>query len=196
MTQRPVRRLDRSALLGLAHPLRVRLYDELMSRGSATASELGRRLGESSGSTSYHLRQLERHGFVETDPDRGTGRERWWRASPESIQTRGRDFQDDPTSAEAHRLVSAEWLRTRRARQDTWLATRRQWPQGWQSAVGDSISHLWLDLEETEQLQAQLIGLMTEWAERADGRDGDPRYRPVEVQLALFPTGPPPGEQP
>lgn len=122
-----MRRLDRGALLGLAHPLRVQLYDALSSQGPATASDLTRRLGESSGSTSYHLRQLERHGFVETDPDRGNRRERWWRATREFIQTRSRDYADDPATAQAHRLLSDEWVRTRRARQDHWRATRREW---------------------------------------------------------------------
>ena len=58
------------ALKGLAHPLRLRLLAELNARGSATASQLGDALGESSGSTSYHLRQLHKHGFVEEDADR------------------------------------------------------------------------------------------------------------------------------
>src|SRR6478609_4808175 len=66
------------ALKGLAHPLRLKLLAELNARGSATASQLGTALGESSGSTSYHLRQLHRHGFVEEDVEQGTGRERVW----------------------------------------------------------------------------------------------------------------------
>ena len=39
-----------------------------------------RRLGESSGSTSYHLRRLAAFGFVEEVPGQSPGRERWWRA--------------------------------------------------------------------------------------------------------------------
>src|SRR3546814_4941433 len=35
------------------------------------------RVGESSGSTSYHLRQLAAYGMVVDAADRGTGRERW-----------------------------------------------------------------------------------------------------------------------
>lgn len=188
----PVRRLDRGALLGLAHPLRVQLYDSLVSQGSATASELGRRLGESSGATSYHLRQLERHGFVETDPGRGSGRERWWRAVHESIQTRESDYQDDPAEAEAHRLLSTEWLRTRRVRQDSWLASHRDWPAEWRAASGESVSHLWLEVAEAQELHDELLAVMMAWVERTRDRDGDPTYRPVEVQLAMFPTGPPP----
>lgn len=187
-----VRRLDRSALMGLAHPLRVQLFDALSSRGPATASDLARRLGESSGSTSYHLRQLERHGFVETDPDRGNGRERWWRATKDFIQTRSRDYADDPASAEAHRLLSDEWVRTRRARQDHWRATRREWPEEWQAAAGESISHLWLTAEEADELSQQVIATIAAWVDRTEGREGDAAYVPVEVQLSAFPGGDPP----
>src|SRR5258708_3393681 len=72
--------LDPRSLRGLAHPLRMRLMMSLRDHGPATASQLGDRLGESSGATSYHLRQLASYGFVEDDPGRGTARERWWKA--------------------------------------------------------------------------------------------------------------------
>jgi DNA-binding transcriptional ArsR family regulator len=39
---------------------------------------LAQRVGESSGATSYHLRQLARHGFIEEEQRDGR-RERWWR---------------------------------------------------------------------------------------------------------------------
>jgi DNA-binding transcriptional ArsR family regulator len=69
--------LDVTAVRALAHPLRLRMLDLLRFDGPATATMLARRLGESSGSTSYHLRQLARHGFIEEAAKRG-GRERWW----------------------------------------------------------------------------------------------------------------------
>src|SRR3954471_4188633 len=71
---------DVRALRALAHPLRNRLLGYLRLHGPATASQLGRVVGESSGSTSYHLRQLAEYGFVEEVEGRGTARERWWRA--------------------------------------------------------------------------------------------------------------------
>src|SRR5207248_116787 len=68
----------RAELRGLAHPLRLRILD-LLGDEPATSSILARRLGESSGATSYHLRVLERAGWIEEDSERGSGRERWWR---------------------------------------------------------------------------------------------------------------------
>ena len=67
-------------LKALAHPVRVTALAELRRSGPSTASELARTLGESSGSLSYHLRQLERYGFVTDDVARDA-RERRWRAT-------------------------------------------------------------------------------------------------------------------
>jgi DNA-binding transcriptional ArsR family regulator len=68
-------------LRGLVHPVRLRLLWLLEADGPATASQLGRRIGQSSGVTSYHLRTLADLGFVEEDADRGNGRDRWWRVT-------------------------------------------------------------------------------------------------------------------
>src|SRR5436190_5794863 len=80
----PVRPMDAAQLRALAHPLRLQLLEVLHSEGPATASQLGRRLGESSGATSYHLRALHKAGMVE-EAERRNGRERWWKRVPEQI---------------------------------------------------------------------------------------------------------------
>ena len=83
-----------SAMLGAAalraasaHPLRVRILDELSAYGPLTATGLATRVNESSGVTSYHLRQLEKHGLVREVTGRGTARERWWERRPGAIET-------------------------------------------------------------------------------------------------------------
>ena len=68
-------------LRAIAHPLRMKMLGALRADGPATASDLGRRFGESSGSTSYHLRQLERFGFVVEDDEQPSRRERRWKAA-------------------------------------------------------------------------------------------------------------------
>src|SRR4051812_29697142 len=97
---------DVRALRALAHPLRNRLLGLLRLHGPATASRLGRAVGESSGSTSYHLRQLAAYGFVEEVEGQGTARERWWRArhrmttwQPSDLVTQegGREVRDEMT---------------------------------------------------------------------------------------------------
>jgi DNA-binding transcriptional ArsR family regulator len=68
----------RGAMWALAHPIRYRIW-ELLREGPATASQLARRLGESRGLLSYHLRFLARAGAIFEDEELGTRRERWWR---------------------------------------------------------------------------------------------------------------------
>ncbi|MER6545826.1 helix-turn-helix domain-containing protein [Streptomyces sp. NPDC001250] len=86
----PVELSDLATLKALTHPRRQRMLQHLTLHGPATSARLARALGLNTGSTSYHLRELARHGFVEetakrqdsTAADGATGRERWWRAIP------------------------------------------------------------------------------------------------------------------
>ena len=55
---------DPADLKAVAHPLRVRMLALLRRHGPATATELAQRLDTETGSTSYHLRILAKHGFV------------------------------------------------------------------------------------------------------------------------------------
>lgn len=71
---------DPTALKALAHPVRLRILGLLRLEGAATASGLAARLALNSGATSYHLRQLAQHGFIEEDEGQGNRRDRWWRA--------------------------------------------------------------------------------------------------------------------
>ena len=49
----PFTPMGAAQLRALAHPLRLQLLQVLSAEGPATASQLGRRLGGSSGATSY-----------------------------------------------------------------------------------------------------------------------------------------------
>jgi DNA-binding transcriptional ArsR family regulator len=75
------------ALKALTHPVRLRMLGLLRIEGPSTATQLAQRLGLNSGATSYHLRQLAQHGFIEEDAERGNARERWWRAAHRSTET-------------------------------------------------------------------------------------------------------------
>mgnify|MGYP000872915382 CR=1 FL=1 len=83
------------ALKALTHPLRLRMLGMLRIDGPATATMLATKLGINTGATSYHLRQLERHGFVVEDTERGNARDRWWRAAHQSTMT----DRTEPTDA-------------------------------------------------------------------------------------------------
>ena len=76
-----------TALKALTHPLRLRMLGILRIEGPATATTLATRLGLNTGATSYHLRQLEKHGFVVEDTERGNARDRWWKAAHQATMT-------------------------------------------------------------------------------------------------------------
>src|ERR1700683_4857459 len=80
-TGRSVSRLtDPRALRAYAHPVRLKLVSLLRTEGPLTATRAAELLGESSGTCSFHLRQLAKYGLVE-EAGGGTGREKPWRAT-------------------------------------------------------------------------------------------------------------------
>lgn len=90
---------DTTALKALAHPVRVRMLGLLRIEGPATATSLAARLKLNSGATSYHLRQLAEHGFIEEAEGLGNRRERWWRAAHESTSVDIRGSEGEAAEA-------------------------------------------------------------------------------------------------
>jgi len=135
-------------LKALAHPLRMAMYDYLSEHGSATASQLGRHLGESSGQTSYHLRQLEKHGFVEDDPAHARGRDRWWRTVGYSLE--GRDLLRDPRTADAAQALLHGVVAERAKVLERWLSAGDT-PE-WEAAALNDSSTVDLTLEEFQEV--------------------------------------------
>ncbi|MDF9813335.1 helix-turn-helix domain-containing protein [Streptomyces sp. SPB162] len=84
--QRQIKEIgDLGALKALAHPRRQQILEHLALHGPATSATLARALELNTGATSYHLRELGRHGFVEAAEGTGKGRERWWQAAPADL---------------------------------------------------------------------------------------------------------------
>ncbi|RPF28657.1 winged helix-turn-helix domain-containing protein [Georgenia muralis] len=180
--------LDVAALKALAHPLRTRLWDALMS-GPATASQLGQLLGESSGATSYHLRQLARHGFIEEVPDRGTARERFWRATERETRIT-RDAVSTPSGRAALAIFGDEWLKLRFESAARYQQMRRQdlVPGPWAGAAVEMATTFVATADELAELVADLQAVIEAWHDRVEGRDGtEPGTSPVELQLRAFP---------
>ncbi|MFJ7158048.1 helix-turn-helix domain-containing protein [Streptomyces sp. NPDC101118] len=154
---RTVHELDARTLRGLAHPLRMRLLKALRSNGPATASQLAEQLGESSGATSYHLRQLAAYGFVEDAPEHGKGRERWWKSAhygtrlPESVA-----IDPNPEVRGAVDLFRHEVATIHAQEASTWIANSHDWPQEWQLASDLSDFTLRLTAAETAELVRKL----------------------------------------
>jgi hypothetical protein len=81
-------------------------------------------VGESSGSTSYHLRQLAAYGFVEELPDHGNRCERWWRARPRMTNWQAADVVAQEGGAQVKDEMTRLQLAGHARVLDAWLAQR------------------------------------------------------------------------
>lgn len=179
--------LDARSLRGLAHPLRMQLLDALRFGGPATASQLAEKLGESSGATSYHLRQLGAHGFVEDDPERGKGRERWWKAAVQGLRFDDALLRDpNPDVRGAADLYLHEVATTQTRELSTWLGTRGEWSEAWNRSADMSSMTLRLTPELADELAGKLHDLIDSYRDRPDVADA-PDASTMRVQTRTFP---------
>lgn len=189
------RALDSAALKALAHPLRVDMVDQLIMYGPATASQLAERLDQSSGATSYHLRQLARHGLVREVEGKGTARERWWEVVPGGIAITLTE-DTDPASIEAGKLIGRQWSDQRHRQLDAFF--RRgdvELPMEWTDSALVIASKLDLTSAELAEVSRMLSAAVEE--ARAKFADLGPREgtRPVQLQGIAIPLLDVPGER-
>lgn len=185
---KPGHRLDAQSLRVLAHPLRLRILDILRLDGPSNSTRLAEQVGESTGTVSWHLRQLAQHGLIEEDPGPGSKRERWWRAPTRSGVFDTGDLAEDPASREAvadHLEEILRWSFHRAARH-----LRSDLPGEWRDAGNLSA---WTGLRLTAAQLAALTDELTQVVERylpAPGDEAPHGSRPVVAQFQVFPTTP------
>jgi hypothetical protein len=174
---RTVTRLEGAkALRAYAHPVRMKLILALRTRGPLTATQAGRLLGESSGTCSFHLRQLARYGLVE-EAGGGTGREKPWRATTTS--TAWDDVPKDPESAAAAGLLAevlGEWYF---AQLMQYLEARPGESEEWQRAAFIGDRFLWLTVDELAELGPEVLAVANKYFERSVR----PELRPPGARL-------------
>lgn len=178
--------LDAAALKALAHPLRVRIHQILALRGRVSVTSLAKELDESTGATSYHLRQLAKHGLVEQcdPPEDGGRRQRWWRMAAEELHVAGFDFLRNNDTREAVGFLLREYNADRNRKLANWYTTATDWPIEWQKASSDMDGRLDLNAKQTRALADEMAALIDKYHELRPGRGA----RKVDVQYAIFPT--------
>ena len=154
---------DVRALRALAHPLRNRLLGLLRLHGPATASQLGRTVGESSGSTSYHLRQLEAYGFVEEVEGQGTARERWWRARHRMTSWQAADVLAQDGGAEVQNEITRLQLDGHARVLDAWHVQKDGLDPAWNEAASLSDYGLRLRPDQARALADELEAVASRW---------------------------------
>jgi DNA-binding transcriptional ArsR family regulator len=162
---RTVTRLtDPRALRAYAHPVRMKLVWLLRTEGPLTATRAAELLGESSGTTSFHLRQLAKYGLVE-EAGGGAGRERPWRATTTSTSWDA-TAADTPELAAATGLLNTLIAEQYFERLVRWLEASPDEPPEWQEAalLGDRI--LYVTADELAELGRRVQELVDVYFER------------------------------
>lgn len=184
----PERTVDLESLKALAHPLRVKIIDVLSTYGSFTASGLAERLGESSGATSYHLRQLAKHGFVREVAGKGVGRERWWERVPGGLTLGSKELATSSAGREASRLVLREWASNReRALQEFMDSGFDVLSQPWVDASVVSQTNVQVTAEQLSEFTQEFMATVRKFADKYRGQSV-PGSRPVQIQFHAFPV--------
>jgi DNA-binding transcriptional ArsR family regulator len=184
---RDLRTLDIESLKGLAHPLRAQLLESLSAVGPATASQLGERLGESSGSTSYHLRILEKHGFVREDATRGSARERYWERTPTGINLNVTDFAPNSAERAAAETVEREWDRSRSALLEEF--NRRgatELSKEWYDATASNTINMQLTPAQLAEFVREVEVVFERWV--STHKQATPGSRPIQSHFNAFPV--------
>jgi DNA-binding transcriptional ArsR family regulator len=189
---RPGSSAERTAFYqALTNPVRRKILSYLGYYGQANSASVARALGESTGTTSYHLRKLAEQRLVEEIPERSAGRERWWRPLPIQHQAAAPGEQ-----SEAERAAYAEWS-SQRLSDDIELYIRAlaeyDGPQGWVQGSRHG----------TFMTKNELLAFFGEYLELLDryghGREDAPAgARAVAMRFLAAPApdeapGPPPG---
>ncbi|PKH38100.1 ArsR family transcriptional regulator [Nocardioides alpinus] len=150
----------------------------LRTEGPATATTLAARLDLNTGATSYHLRQLAQHGFIEEDTERGNARDRWWRAAHDSTRTDVRTREDGGEDVEAYLMTVAQLYgdRLRAA-----VAEMAFLPEPWRAVGTLSDWEVRLTPARADALVQELVRLI-ESAEESE----DPDAAPFAINLNAF----------
>ncbi|WP_328732332.1 helix-turn-helix domain-containing protein [Streptomyces caniferus] len=166
------------------HEVRTALLDLLAEVGTVTATEAASRLGYSSGLCSFHLRQLDRHGYIEEAPH-GGGRARPWRLRRKSAAA-----PDGPVEEQfgdlARGLEDESWQR--------WLTQREEAPSAWRHDEAFS-SVTYLTPEEMRRVADTIRRALAPYQDREQRPLARPDgARPVALISRLFPLLPHPAE--
>ncbi|WP_374772296.1 helix-turn-helix domain-containing protein [Streptomyces sp. NBC_01310] len=186
---------DAAALKALTHPLRIRLLGMLRQDGPATASELAVATGESSASTSYHLRVLAKYAFV-AEAEHRDGRERRWQAVHAVTSWNNKAMEASPDSrayVSLSRRTQIEHLRSSLVRHEADTGAGRLGPEWTEpSGISDLMPRL------TPESLTELWQAIDRKLEELTARDaGDPRAAQVVLLTAGLPLAPrDPGGEP
>jgi DNA-binding transcriptional ArsR family regulator len=164
----------------------VRIFDLLSERGPQTASSLAALVGETSGSTSYHLRALAAHNLIQEVEGRGTTRERWWERPKGSIDLPAPDESMSPANRASAQIVTSEFFRLRHETLMAYLNRQEtDVPPEWRDVGLIMTTYLDMTVDQVESLKAELSAVIDGAVERYRDQTG-PDVRRVSLRAEVF----------
>lgn len=175
----------------LTNPVRRQILDYIGRHREANSASVARALGESTGTTSYHLRKLAEQQLIEEVPERSRGRERWWRLLPvEHVMAAPAERSPEEDSA------LAKWNSQRLSADiDLYIRALAEYegPDGW---IQGQRTGTWMTREGVHAFYTEYLDLL-----RKHGYSEElapPGARPMAIRFLAIPqadssaTGPPP----
>ena len=177
---------DPRTLRAVAHPFRLTLLDLLERHETLTSAQASSLTGESTGSCSFHLRQLAKYGFVER-ADATNGKERPWRRATSGERVPDSSNRElDFAAGELTKLL-VDRLATDAA---AWLKRRKDLPPEWRGGVLDQ-ELLYLTPSELQELSRAVVDMFAQYRERGARTSARPKDAgAVRVAAMLFPLPP------
>jgi DNA-binding transcriptional ArsR family regulator len=177
---------DVNAMRALAHPERLAVLQFLMAGTPKTATECAAEVGATPSACSYHLRELERFGFVERAEAEGDQRTRPWRASSIGFSLGGDWTEDSPAGRAARHAVGQAELVENRRLVARFLDAVDDLDPAWQSASDFHNFELLVTPEELTALNEEVAALLRRY--RAPTRRNAPKgTAAVHVTYQAFP---------
>lgn len=161
---------DAQAIRALAHEARLTALDELYgTHRTYTATELATLCGVTPSAMSYHLRALEKYGYIHRVEGQGDGRTRHWQAAARRLRLSG--FE---SSAHAKNAYADAQLKSLQKRIGDEILRREAQPLGAEK-LHPILSAGILSLEEdvAAQFKQRLYELVSEY-EQASAAHGEP----------------------
>jgi DNA-binding transcriptional ArsR family regulator len=166
----------------LTNPVRRRILDLIGQHREVNSTSVAKALGESTGTTSYHLRKLAEQHLIEEIPERSGGRERWWRLLPvEHVVAAPAERTAEENSA------LAEWNSQRLSADiDLYIRALAEYegPDGWVQAQR---SATWMTKEAVLAFYSEYLGLLRKHGQ-AEGL-APPDARPMAIRFLAIPEG-------
>jgi DNA-binding transcriptional ArsR family regulator len=173
----------------LTSPVRRRILDYIGQHREANSTGVARALGESTGTTSYHLRKLAEQHLIEEIPERSGGRERWWRLLPvEHVMAAPSARSPEEDSA------LAEWNSQRLSADiDLYIRALGEYdgPDGWVQAQRTGS---WMTREGVHAFYAEYLDLLRKHS-YSQGL-APPDARPMAIRFLAIPQADPPAAGP